>query len=76
MRQTSAWLMVEVFMKEELRFVSGDSGAQCVMISGTIEMLQWCVDNLVIMEVSQNKIYIFTLLLVWLYHVHSFLCFT
>ena len=60
MIQTYVWWMVEVFMTEEvfmmeeLRSVWGESGAQCVMISGTIEMLQWCVDNLVIMEVSQR----------------------
>jgi hypothetical protein len=55
MTQTSAWLMVEVFMMEELRSVWRESGTQCVMIGGTIEMLQWCVDNLVTMEVSQSK---------------------
>ena len=40
---------------EELRSVWEESGAQRVMTSGTTEMLQWCVDNSVIMEVSLTK---------------------
>ena len=55
MRQMYAWLMVKVFLMEEWRSVLGEFGAQCVMTSGTTEMLQWCVDNLVIVEVSKNK---------------------
>ena len=56
-RQTYDWLMVKAFMMEELRFVWGGSGAQCVMTSGTTEMLQWCVDNLATMEVSLGKVF-------------------
>ena len=52
MRQMYAWLMVEVYIMEEWRSVWEGSGARCVMTSGTIEKLWWCVDNLVIMEVS------------------------
>ena len=55
MRQMYAWLMVEVHTVEELKSVWEESGAQCVMTSGTTEMLQWCVDNSVIMEVSLTK---------------------
>ena len=32
-----------------------DSGAQCVITSGPTKMLQWCVDNLVTMEVSLSE---------------------
>ena len=52
MKQMYVWLMVKVFRMEEWRSVWEGSGAQCVMTSGTTEMLQWCVDNLVTMEVS------------------------
>lgn len=38
-------------MMEEWRYVSVGCGAQCVMMVGTTEMQQWCVDNWVIMDV-------------------------
>ena len=38
-------------MKEELRYVSRDSGAQYVMTCGTTVMLRWCVDNLAMEQV-------------------------
>ena len=37
--------MVVVVALEELKFIIRESGAQCVMISGTCLMLQWCVES-------------------------------
>ncbi len=37
---------VQVDLREELRFVSEDSGGQCVMTPGITMMLKSCADNL------------------------------
>ena len=39
-------------MMDELRYVLTGGGALCVMISGTLEMLKWSVDNWDMMDVS------------------------
>ena len=37
--------MVSVVALGELKFIIKESGAQCVVMSGTCLMLQWCVES-------------------------------
>ena len=37
-------------MREELRSVSREGGAQCVIHHGIMWMLKWCADNLVLVQ--------------------------
>ena len=52
MRLTYDWLMVSHHTMVELRYVSKGCGVECVIDIGTIVVLEWCVANWDMMDVS------------------------
>ena len=52
MRLMLDWLVVQLQLRDWLRYVSMECGAQCVVTVGIPEMLGLCVDNLGTMDVS------------------------